>query len=226
VTPATPGEHPVSTEDRERYSKVLEEMAHRLRGAREHLDADPTVATVEYAALQLRKVLELIMMASLVTNRVAIEGISQALARADTDQARKLARKANPHYWPRATEVKNDGSFGPVPDDQVLAESAWGRAFGRVSDLLHADNPYAPPVDIPAQHVALADIERRLSGLLSQHLMLMAGANHDHGPDIRRGGSRHHNAPGAGIGSDSERGSGPMYDLRWPHHVPRAATAY
>jgi hypothetical protein len=178
VTAAAPGEHPVTPEDRARYSKVLEDMAHRLRGAREHLDAEPTVATVEYAALQLRKVLELIMMASLVTNRVAIEGISQALARTDTDQARKLARKANPHYWPRAAEVKNDGSFGPVPDDQVLAESEWGRAFGRVSDLLHADNPYAAPVNYSAQRVALADIERRLSGLLSQHLMLMAGANH------------------------------------------------
>jgi hypothetical protein len=133
---------------------------------------------VEYTALQLRKVLELIVMASLVTNRVAIEGISQALARADTDQARRLARKANAYYWPKATEVKNDGSLGPVPDDEVLSEEEWGRAFGRASDLLHADNPYAPPVDILAEHVALAEIERRLTGLLAQHVMLLAGADH------------------------------------------------
>ncbi len=171
-------DHPVSTEDRKRYSSVLEEMAHRLRGAQEHLDAEPTIATVEYAALQLRKVLELIVMASLVTNRVAVEGISQALARADAPQARKLARKANAYYWPKATEIKNDGSLGPVPDDHVLSENEWGRAFGRVSDLLHADNPYARPIDIPTEHAALADIERRLTGLLAQHLMLLVGANH------------------------------------------------
>ncbi len=115
--------HPVHPKDRERYSKVLEEMAHRLRGTRKHLESPPTIATVEYAALQLRKVLELIMMASLVTNRVAIEGISQAFARADADRARKLSRNANPHYWPRAVEIKNDGSLGPIPDDQELSEN-------------------------------------------------------------------------------------------------------
>ncbi len=47
-----------------------------------------------------------------------------------------------------------------------------------MSDLLHADNPYAPPVDVPAEHGALADIERRLSGLLARHVMLLAGADH------------------------------------------------
>jgi hypothetical protein len=171
-------DHPVSLEDRERYSNVLKEMGQRLRGTREHLDAEPTVATVEYAALQLRKVLELIIMASLVTNRVAIEGISQALVRADTNQARKLARKANEHYWPQATEVKSDSTFGPVPENDMLMEKEWGRAFGRVSDLLHAANPFAPPVNVPTEHAALVEIERRLTGLLRQHLMLLAGANH------------------------------------------------
>jgi hypothetical protein len=171
------GEHPVGPDDRKRYSEVLEEMSVRLRGAREYLDGEPTVATVEYAALQLRKVLELIIMASLVTNRIAVEGIGQALARADADRARKLARKANPHYWPKATQVSGN-TFSPMPEGQVLAESEWGRAFGRVSDLLHAGNPYAPAIDIATEHAELSDIERRLTGLLTKHLMVVAGANH------------------------------------------------
>jgi hypothetical protein len=172
------GEHPVGPDDQQRYSEVLEEMAVRLRGAREHLGCEPSVATVEYAALQLRKVLELILMASLVTNRAAIEEISQALAKADPDRARKLARKANPDYWPKSARVVRDNAFAPVPEDQVLAEGEWGRAFGRVSDLLHANNPYAPSIDLVAEHAALVEIECRLTGLLTKHFMVVAGANH------------------------------------------------
>jgi hypothetical protein len=172
-------EHPASDEDRARYSEVLKEMGTRARGAHEYLEVSPpTLATVEYAALQLRMVLELIVMASLATNRVAVEEITAALERKNVDDARKLARNANPHYWPRAVVPTGDASLEGRSAEEVLAEDEWGRAYGKVSELLHARNPFAPPLDVAQAHEYLHDLLPKVRNLLSMHVMLMAGANH------------------------------------------------
>ncbi len=175
---ATEDEHPVSAEDRARYSEILKEMSARLRGAREHLAGPPTVASVEYAALQLRKVVELIVMGSLVTNRAAAEEITQALANKSVDAAQKLARNANSEYWPKACRAREDKTLEGRPDDEVLTEDEWGRAYGKLSELLHARNPFAPPVDVAEAHALLSGVLGLLTNLLSMHVMLLAGANH------------------------------------------------
>jgi hypothetical protein len=73
--------HPLSAEDQDRYAEILSEILARVQGARAHLEAQPTRATVEYAALQLRMALERIVMGSLVANRTATEAITTALAK-------------------------------------------------------------------------------------------------------------------------------------------------
>jgi hypothetical protein len=171
------GEHPISAEDRERYSEILKEMGTRMRGAREYLAEEPTVATIEYAALQLRKVVELIVMASLVTNRAAVEQITAALARKSVDDARKLARNANDEYWPKAIRVGDDETLEGRPDDEVLTEDDWGRVYGKLSELLHARNPFAPPLDVADAHTFLSGVSDRVTNLLSKHIMLLAGAD-------------------------------------------------
>lgn len=176
---ATADEHPADEEDRARYSQVLHEMRLRARGAREHLEVSPpTVATVEYGALQLRMLLELLVMASLATNRAAAEQITAALAKKDVSGARKLARNANPHYWPRAMSPTGDAELTGRPDNEVLTEDQWGPAYGRVSELLHARNPFAPALDLSQVHEYLQELLSRVRNLLSMHGMLMAGANH------------------------------------------------
>jgi hypothetical protein len=172
-------EHPASEEDRARYSDVLNEMGTRARGAHEYLEVSPpTLATVEYAALQLRMVLELIVMASFATNRVAVEEVTAALERKNVDEARKLARNANPHYWPRAVVPTGNAGLEGRSTEEVLTEDEWGRAYGKVSALLHARNPFAPPLNVGETHDYLQDLLPLVRNLLSMHVMLMAGANH------------------------------------------------
>jgi hypothetical protein len=61
---------------------------------------------------------------------------------------------------------------------EVLTEDEWGRAYGKVSALLHARNPFAPPLNVGDAHECLQDLLPLVRNLLSMHVMLMAGANH------------------------------------------------
>src|SRR5262249_44549812 len=145
---------------------------------REYLSEPATPATVEYAALQLRKVLELIVMASLATNRLAVEGITEALRRKSVDDARKLARKANPEYWPKAVRLTGRASLEGLRDHEVLTEGEGGRTHGKLSELLHARTPFDPPLDVGESWSLATAVLGRLTNLLNKHVMLLAGANH------------------------------------------------
>lgn len=171
-------EHPVSEEDQKRYREILSDMAQRLKGAQSTLASPPHASTVEYAALQVRMLLELIVMASFVSNRAAIEKITTALDRKDVDGARKAARNANQYYWPKAVWVVDDTTLEGRPDDEVLTEDEWGRAWGKVSDLLHVQNPYALVRDLANAHAEMVQILRLTDALLEKHVLLLSPADY------------------------------------------------
>jgi len=58
--------------DRELYLGTLEEIYRRIEQARIFIQSGATQPAIESAALQLRIVIELIVMASLVTNRAKV----------------------------------------------------------------------------------------------------------------------------------------------------------
>lgn len=94
----------LGSEDRHLYAAILEEIARRIEAVRQLLLApDAPMPNIELGALHLRKVLELIVMGSLVTNRTEIESITSGLQRKKAREARELAKAANPHYWPKGT---------------------------------------------------------------------------------------------------------------------------
>jgi hypothetical protein len=71
-------------------------MGTRMDGAHAYLSPAADLGDGRIRGAQLRKLLELIVMGSLVTNRGAVEQITEALARKGVDDARKLVRKAKP----------------------------------------------------------------------------------------------------------------------------------
>ena len=127
-------------EDRRLYEQVLLEIRWRVNEGLTNSRPPITRAKLEYAALHLRVILELIVFGSFVNNRRAIEALSSAFANKDVDEARKLARRVNPRYWPQGLTNCNEPEA--TRPDQLL-ETDWGRAFGFASDLLHARNPFA-----------------------------------------------------------------------------------
>ena len=138
---------------------------------------------MESASLHLRKILELIIFGSLVTNRLAVQQIAAAFASKDVSEARKIARRANKEYWPEALEPKSDSTMPVNVSGQVypatqmkprvaqdyLREEDWGKAFGDASVLLHAWNQYSPPIDAERQFVNLQTWGTKVVNLLNHH---------------------------------------------------------
>jgi hypothetical protein len=166
----------IPEQDRTLYLGLLEEMYRRIEQVRVFLQPGPKQPALESAALQLRIVIELIVMASLVTNRAKVEEITTALADKSVDAARKLARNANPDYWPKADRAHDEPGKTRqlLPIDGALTEDRWNREWGMLSDLLHARNPFAPQLDVPAAHAKLTRLTGELITLLTHHVLKLA----------------------------------------------------
>ena len=166
----------IPEQDRKLYLGILEDMYRRIEQARTFLQPGPKQPALEGAALQLRIVIELIVMASLVTNRAKVEEITTALADKSVDAARKLARNANPDYWPKANRAHDEpGKPRQLrPIEGALTEDRWNREWGMLSDLLHARNSLAPHLDIPAAHAKVVHLAGELITLLTHHVLKLA----------------------------------------------------
>lgn len=165
-------------EDLDRYTAVLTQIGERLRLARQLLDQPVQQAT--WIAAELRIVLELIVLGSLVTNRNAISRVSHVLKIGDdVTAARKLVREVNPRYWPLPVESgprQADGAqFAQPANVAYLREDEWGREHGFLSDLLHAQSPYAALRDAAADTERLTGLYYRIALLLRQHWIVLAG---------------------------------------------------
>lgn len=166
-----------STADVGLYQALLVEMGRRLDRAQSILAKAADLDEIEQAALQLRFVLETLVLSSLVTNRPALEAVDAALQKKDADAARKLVRRHNPAYWPRpVTRVQlGKETFGLEDvEDGYLREAEWGRAFGTTSELLHQANPFLPPRDAAEAGNALRNLLDRILVLLRQHVLTLS----------------------------------------------------
>ena len=109
------------------------------------------IATVECIALQFRKILELVALASLVANRE--EYAKQRTGFRKDWKANKIIEdleKVNPWFYPIPTKPKRlaNGDVSSLrqksESDGYLTKDDYSILFDKCSDLLHATNPYAP----------------------------------------------------------------------------------
>lgn len=183
---------PLSQEDVERYGDVLAQIKGRVEHAVGILDNVSDLFDLESAALQLRKAIELVALATFAVNRQHIEGITTALHKKRWDDAQKLIRRVNPDYWPVPFEPKPDASgkvaLEPI-EESFLTEADAGREFGYLSDLIHAENPFAPRTVDSATIDRVRQTAKRLGLLLGRHTVDLGGREHlivaqmEEGPD-------------------------------------------
>ncbi len=161
----------------ENYETVLTEIGERLRLVMQLLDQP--VTQVEWIAVELRIALELIVLGSLVTNRNAISKVSSVFKVKDVTEARRVVREVNPEYWPTPLESgprDDDGALTAQPfAGDFLRENEWGREYGFLSELVHAQHPYfqrREPASVAGQ---LRSLFYRIAILLRQHVIVLAG---------------------------------------------------
>ena len=161
----------------------MEEIKNRLTaswamfGNKTH--STPFRATnIEFACLQIRKILELIALASLSANK---EEYSKQHANFFKHWRAKAileaVEKVNPDFYPTPTQEVGDPN-GKVRDVRMLAEGFLTKEeFSTVYDLcsqtLHASNPYGAKIDYLFLEREIPVWLEKIKKLLNTHMVLL-----------------------------------------------------
>lgn len=143
------------------------------------------VPTGECLALQIRKILELIALASLVANREVYARIHRNFAEHwRAKDILKEIEKVNPDYYPVPTKQIPMGIEDGVSRFQLLdieggflTKDDFVRLYDMCSDLLHAHNPFSARARHDAEVFRRDCVEwmNRIIRLLNHHNMHLAG---------------------------------------------------
>ena len=136
-----------------KYADCMEEIKKRTDVVRAFLarecHAMYVQTTAESIALQIRKILELIALASLVANRTEYAK-HRANFRTDWNGKRILEtlEKANPKFYPKPNKQVIDPNTGKVVElkdvkSGFLSKDEYTILYDACCDLLHADSPFS-----------------------------------------------------------------------------------
>ena len=159
----------LSDEDMVLYAAQMEQVKARLDAAFEFLQPPFIYPRVEGGLLQLRQAMEALMLSSLITNRRAVERV---FAKKNHDDVLKLVRKVNPTFWPEpSSQVLDD--HGVIAMDPVttgfLTEDEYMPTWGRLSEWLHATNPFVAMRSPQEGALFGLEVGQKLITLLNHH---------------------------------------------------------
>ncbi|MXW23773.1 MAG: hypothetical protein F4Z96_03780 [Chloroflexi bacterium] len=150
--------------DIDKYTELMMEVKRRTDVAqlflREPQRALYKPTAVESACLQIRMILELVALGSLVANKDRWSKSLRALRSAwNAGDILKELGRINPDFYPRpVVEIPGEGIVKSEIKDRAgdfLTEDAFGEVYGRLGGILHASNPLASPVDYD-EHMSMA----------------------------------------------------------------------
>lgn len=130
--------------------------------------------TVESAALQLRKILELIALGSLVAHVDECAKHYESFAK-HWHAARILrdVEQINPLFYPQPIKEVRTGHNTTWKNlkDGFLTKSEFIELYDSLGDVMHAKNPFAPPLDYRHFEQMIRESLVRVSRLLCTHLV-------------------------------------------------------
>ena len=130
------------------YKKCMEEIKKRLEAVKlvgmEQYSTPYKITNVEFMALQLRKVFEMIVLASIASHKSAVPAAKKKIGKEwDINKIIQQVRKLNPNFYPRP--IKRVPSDKPGikdewvdTDKEFLALPELIKAHGQLHELLHA----------------------------------------------------------------------------------------
>ena len=135
---------------------------------------------IELVYLQLRKILELIALSSLVANKEEYAKIETEFA---TEwRAKKILKKIkdiNPDYYPAPShQIKDPKTNGftlePITSG-YLTEDNFIELYSLSSNLVHARNPFSPELDLEPYKARIDEWAKKIGTLLNHHSILLYG---------------------------------------------------
>lgn len=169
----------------DKYLDVLREIKRRTRvidafmAGNTHAVFEAT--NIETVCLQFRKILELIAFSSLIAN---VKEYSQQYDKfAEHWNARLMLRdleRVNANFYPRpiiqepASEPGITMRWLARPDDYLTKDRFIG-VYEKCGGLMHAENPYASPMDYGYYKQQLVPWRKQIINLLNAHIVALSG---------------------------------------------------
>ena len=180
----TPEDGAPTVEDVRLYEAHMERIKLRIEEARGLLYKKPSdERDLLYAVLQLRIAIEETACASLIANRASFEDAEKAFRLKRFDEVQKALKSLNPSYWPEAVKETAPGpkagavaSFVPVED--ALTDADWLKIWGKLSSMLHMQNPWLPKHDIKRNHQFARTVVDKLVATLNAHVTKLVGGKY------------------------------------------------
>ena len=132
--------------------------------------------TIESEALQLRKLLELIAFATLVSYQDAYRSVRKDIAK--DWHAERILRKIediNPKFYPVPIDGINESGWNRLRGG-YLTRKQFERLYDKCGAILHANNPFSKETSLLAFHRKVPEYLVRIENLLSEHLMELANS--------------------------------------------------
>lgn len=170
--------------DLAKYCQLMEEVKRRTNVVN-HFLAGPHHAlyqatAIECMCLQIRKILELVALGSLVANQDAWEGSLRELRNAwNANDILKKLRRVNPDFYPQP--VVEIPMKGPVKskirnrEENFLTEEMFGDLYGRLGNILHASNPIGQSIDYDYWMAEIPKLISLIINLLNSHQVKVLG---------------------------------------------------
>ena len=146
----------------------------------------PDFVRVESLILQVRKILELMALGSMVANESAYkEAYEKFEQRSHADRILRDLERINPDFYPRPAKVSKSEQEGvdhhmelvENPDASYLRKSDFPKIYKKCGGLLHAQNPFGSQRDYHYYESNIPVWMKKIEKLLSVHVFRLIDDN-------------------------------------------------
>lgn len=168
----------------ELYCGVMEEIKKRVAVVNGFLHGECytlyKATTVECMCLQIRKILELIALGSLVVNKKEFSTQHKNFHKLwNGGKILKTLEKINPDFYPKP--IKEKPSSNPKVRsslkkvrDGYLTKSEFIEVYGKCGKIAHADNPYGSKTNFDYYEKKISEWLKKIMKLLNNHEIRLA----------------------------------------------------
>jgi hypothetical protein len=170
------------------YANCMEEIKRRQFAVAQIISRKLTTpfeyTNAEFAALQVRKILELIVMAYVASNRQVMGSLFElATGTWRIKRIVEIVGRANPKFYPRPIIQRRDPQKQkPIEwiskPDGWLTQTELISAYDEMGQFLHANSPYGQAANPKELMQRAQDILDRVVALLNEHVIDMPGGSH------------------------------------------------
>lgn len=171
--------------DLQMYCALMNEVKRRTLAITQMLQGVRTTSykatNIEFMCLQIRKILELISMGSLVVNQEEFDAVGQKYAQ--YWNARLILQdieRLNPDFYPVAIQEVPSARPGVTNDLQnkttgFLTRADFIKVYEKCGKMMHANNPFGSQSDLDYYSSKIPEWEDLIIGLLNCHLIHLKG---------------------------------------------------